>query len=147
MRFPSSTPSVDGNSFDTDTIEEWVPPPPREHYTIGVSGLPSELFPSDQKRLRALSEHLMSESFLKIKGREPISAEGLFMKRSEVTDIRAAPWRDAVELYVSFPRGQKSSHVITLVDKKVEFVMRIGSLKVKRKFKLKDMVYNGKLEL
>ncbi len=41
-----------------------------------------------------------------------------------------------------FPHG-----AITSEDRKVEFVTKIGSIKVKRKFKLKDMVYNGKLEL
>ena len=44
-----------------------------------------------------------------------------------------------------FPRT--GSYEITLADKKVEFVAQVGSLKVKRKFKLKDMIYNGKLEL
>ncbi|HTV53501.1 MAG TPA: hypothetical protein VMI06_01140 [Terriglobia bacterium] len=36
---------------------------------------------------------------------------------------------------------------ISLDDKEVEFVTRIGSWDIKRKFKLKDMVYQGRLEL
>ena len=36
---------------------------------------------------------------------------------------------------------------ISLDDKEVEFVTRIGSWEIKRKFKLKDMVYQGRLEL
>lgn len=36
---------------------------------------------------------------------------------------------------------------ITLDDKEVEFVMRYGPMEIKRKFKLKDMVYQGRLEL
>ena len=116
-----------------------------EHYTIGLSGLPAEMFPSDQERLKAIGERLRLETFLKIKGREPIPCHGLFVKRSEVIDLRAAPWRDAVEVYMMFSR--EGSNQVTLADKKVEFVTRIGSLQVKRKFKLKDMVYNGKLEL
>ena len=118
-------------------------------YIIGVSGLPAGMFSDDPDRLKRVSEHLKSKSFLKIKGREPISAEAVMIpgKRSDVVDVRAGLWRVGVEIYVVFSREQKGRHVITLADKKVEFVTKIGSLKVKRKFKLKDMVYNGKLEL
>ena len=36
---------------------------------------------------------------------------------------------------------------ITLDDKEVELDLKLGSIEAKRKFNLKDMVYNGKLEL
>ena len=121
----------------------WIEP--EEAYAIGLSGLPPELFPSDQERLNPMSERLRSETFLKIQGREPIPCQRLAIRRSEVLDIRAAPWRDAVEIYMMFPRT--SDHEITLADKQVEFVTHISKLKVNRKFKLKDMVCNGKLEL
>jgi hypothetical protein len=99
-----------------------------ELYLIGVSGLPAHMFPRDPDRLKLVSEHLKSESFLKIKGREPIPADAVIFpgKRSEVVDIRAGGWRAAVEIYVVFSRGQKGSQVITLADKKVDFVTRIG---------------------
>ena len=99
-----------------------------EFYLIGVSGLPAHMFPRDPDRLKLVSEHLKSESFLKIKGREPIPADAVIFpgKRSEVVDIRAGGWRAAVEIYVVFSRGQKGSQVITLADKKVDFVTRIG---------------------
>jgi len=51
--------------------------------------------------------------------------------------------KDGVTLLFTFPKTTP----ITLDDKEVEFVTRYGSLEVKRKFKLKDMVYQGKLEL
>jgi hypothetical protein len=38
-------------------------------------------------------------------------------------------------------------HPIELEDKEVEFAMRRGNLEVKKKFKLKDMVFQGKLAL
>ncbi len=118
-------------------------------YIIGISGLPARMFPGDPDRLKWVRERLKSKSFLKIKGREPISADAVVIprKRSDVVDVRAGPWRAGVEIYVVFLREQKDRHEITLADKKVEFVTKIGSLKVKRKFKLKDMVYKGKLEL
>ncbi len=118
-------------------------------YIIGISGLPARIFPDHPDHLKSVRERLKSESFLKIKGREPIPAIAVLIpeKRSEVIDVRTGPWQVAVEVYMVFSREQKGSDMITLEDKKVEFVTRIGSLKVKKKFKLKNMVYNGKLEL
>jgi hypothetical protein len=39
------------------------------------------------------------------------------------------------------------THPIELDDKEVEFATKRGSMEIKKKFKLKDMVYNGKLAL
>ena len=118
-------------------------------YLLGISGLPPELFRGDSDRLKKLSELITRQSFLKIKGQEPIAARGTFMpaQGARVFNIRSRPWRPVVEIFVMFPRGQKGSHVISLEDKKVEFVTQIVSLKLKRKFKLKEMIYQGKLEL
>jgi hypothetical protein len=46
-------------------------------------------------------------------------------------------------LLVGFPRTDP----ITLADGHVEFDVKIGALGVKKKFKLKDMVFHGRLEL
>ncbi|MBV8570720.1 MAG: hypothetical protein JO319_08905 [Acidobacteriaceae bacterium] len=46
-------------------------------------------------------------------------------------------------LHVFFPRSQE----ITLNDKEVMLRMRFGSVSLAKKFRLKDMVYDGKLEL
>ncbi|QOY87233.1 hypothetical protein [Paludibaculum fermentans] len=43
----------------------------------------------------------------------------------------------------SFPR----THLIELEDKEVEFATKLGELSIKRKFKLKDMMFEGKLAL
>ena len=56
---------------------------------------------------------------------------------------------------VTMPREGQSAfifhfpkeHPIELDDKDVEFAMQRGSLEIKKKFKLKDMVYEGKLAL
>ena len=118
-------------------------------YIIGVSGLPPGIIPSDPHLLKSVRERLKSKSFLNIKGREPIPADVAAIpgKKSDVVDVRSEPWSTAMEIYLLFPRGQEGGHVITLADKKVEFVTQIGPLKVERKFKLKKMVYGGKLEL
>jgi len=36
---------------------------------------------------------------------------------------------------------------ISVEDKDIEVVLRLGQIELKRKFSLKDMIYNGKLEL
>ena len=46
-------------------------------------------------------------------------------------------------LVLAFPRTDP----ITLDDKEVEFVTTLGTLEIKQKFKLKDLVVNGELEL
>jgi hypothetical protein len=47
----------------------------------------------------------------------------------------------AVHLF--FPR----THAITLTDKELTFVTRFGSVTVQKRFRLKDMMYKGQLEL
>ena len=134
----------------------------RTVYVIGISGVPfpmvvrhSELADSDsqelppiRQRLQEIIDRIKSESFLKIKGRRPIAAEAVRVKRDVARNaVDAKALRSAADIYFVFPRLRDGTELITLQDKKVEFVTQIGPLKVERKFKLKDMVYNGKLEL
>ncbi len=51
--------------------------------------------------------------------------------------------KDGATILVTFPKTTP----ISLDDKEVEFVSRYGAMEIKRKFKLKDMQYQGKLEL
>jgi len=77
-------------------------------------------------------ERLKEVTTLNRKSKEPI--------RPEV--VQAAQQSQNSFLFL-FPK----SDAITLEDKDVEFATRIGPLEVKRKFKLKDMVYQGQLSL
>ena len=123
------------------------------HYTIGLSGVSGALFRGDRNFSKleagsdpwlAISERLKSESFLKISGREPIQAVEIQMRNAPELDVvDAREMRGRAEILVMFPRSQ----TITLEDKQVEFVSMVGERKLKKKFKLKEMVYNGKLEL
>ena len=123
------------------------------HYTIGLSGVSRALFLGDRNfsqpeagsdPWQAISERLKSESFLKISGREPIQAVEVQMRSAPELDVvDAREMRGRAEILLMFPRSQ----TITLADKQVEFVTLLGRQKVKKKFKLKEMVYNGKLEL
>jgi hypothetical protein len=49
----------------------------------------------------------------------------------------------SMDILIAFPRSMP----YTLDDKEVEFSTKLGTAPVKIKFRLKDMVYNGKLEM
>lgn len=132
------------------------------HYVIGISGVPirillnhskisdtssQELLPV-RERLKKLFDHIKTQSFLKIKGHEPIIAHAVRVKKNLIANVvdAKAP-RSEPDIYFVFPRWKEKKEIITLRHKKVEFVTQIGSIKLKRKFKPKDMVYKGKLEL
>jgi hypothetical protein len=51
--------------------------------------------------------------------------------------------KDAQTILFTFPR----TTTISLDAKEVEFVTHVGQIEIRHKFKLKDMVYQGKLEL
>ncbi len=128
------------------------PPPATEeeerdatHYVIGVSGLPDRMFRMNPAHWQQWSELLKSESFLKIKGHEPVGADVVHARPDRVGILDARTGVGGGELLMLFPR--KGSHVITLKDKNVEFVSKVNSMNIKKKFKLKDMIYKGNLEL
>lgn len=100
------------------------------HYVVGVIGLPMAMAKMNPARMK-------SNALLKIKGRPPIEAEA----------VQAAPDQRGANLYLFFPKSQPGSHVIALEDNEVEVSMKLGSTEIKRKFKLKDMVFEGKLEI
>jgi hypothetical protein len=117
-----------------------APPPPeaqqllaREEasYVVTLHGLPRGVSRMDPARLR---EALKSLTRLERKGKDPIPPE----------DVQLVPMETggAIVAFV-FPR----TIPITLEDHDVEFVTKLGSIDVKRKFALKDMVYEGKLQL
>ena len=51
-----------------------------------------------------------------------------------------------VNIYCAFPKGRNGSPVIELEDGEIELVLRLDE-RISRKFKLKEMVYEGKLEI
>ena len=97
-----------------------------EVYVIGVSGLPIPMLRGSPP------DKIKASTFLKPDKGDPIALEDLKMTRSQPPDV----------LFV-FPRSAK------LPDdaKTIEFVSRLGRIEVRKKFTLKDMVYDGKPEL
>jgi hypothetical protein len=100
--------------------------PQEEYYVIAISGLPERMLQ------RVSPETLRAGSFLKI-GKKTPAPPG---------DARINPG-PVSEILLAFAR----SHAITLEDKEVEVTARIGRMDVRRKFRLKEMVVGGKLEL
>jgi len=99
-------------------------------YIVGVSGVPAHLAPADAAQLRA-------NAFLRRKGRPPLSA----------ADAQVAPGENSVHLLLFFPRSQDSAHAITPADGQIEVQLQLGPLNIRRSFKLKDMIYEGRLAM
>lgn len=99
-------------------------------YVVGVSGLPAHLAPAEAAQLRA-------NAFLRRKGRPLLPA----------VDAQVASGESSVYLLLFFPRSQDGSAAITPADGQVELQLQLGLLNLRRSFKLKDMVFEGKLEL
>lgn len=96
-------------------------------YVVVVSGIPASLARTVQ------NPDLLKRSSLKIGKREPVPPKSFdFQTRTQSLDV-----------YFLFPR----TNPITLEDKEVEVDLKLGTMEAKRKFNLKDLVYNGKLEL
>ena len=96
-----------------------------ELYVVAIQGLPPQYTQSGPTRT--------IDAFLHRDGKPDIPA----------TRGAAQPARGGALLLVGFPRTDP----ITLADGNVEFEVKIGALGVKKKFKLKDMVFHGRLEL
>src|SRR5262249_20777570 len=99
----------------------------QEEYIVVVSGVPARI-------ARQLQESAtLNSSTLKAGKKAPLSPKAVdFQTRTQSVDV----------LFV-FPKIDP----ITLEDKEVEVDLKLGIMEAKRKFNLKDMIYNGKLEL
>jgi len=106
------------------------------HYVVSLSGLPPEM-----SRLAENTERLKSGTMLERKNKEAIVPESVEVRETG----------SGVTLFFMFPKAD----AITMADKEVEFVMGLQGggggqgqgLEVKRKFRLKDMVFDGELAL
>jgi hypothetical protein len=99
-------------------------------YGIVVTGLPARSINANSDKMKAM---VLQGTTLSVKGRDPIAASDLQTGGNE---------RNAVVLFL-FPKTSP----LSLDDKEVEFTSRLGPLVVRQKFHLKEMVFNGKLEL
>jgi hypothetical protein len=98
-----------------------------EDYVVVVSALPTRMAQQVQDPVR------LNRSSLKIGKRAPMVPKDIqFLSRPQSFDV-----------FFVFPKDEP----ITLADKELELNLMLGPIEAKRRFTLKDMVYNGKLEL
>ena len=98
-------------------------------YVVTVAGLPGRMAGLVERNPGGLKETTM----LKRKKKEPINPDA----------IRSQAKEESATFYFMFPK----TDTITIDDKEVEFIMKTERFEVKRKFKLKNMVFNGELSL
>ncbi len=80
-----------------------------------------------------VAKTLSEVTFLTTKEKGAVKAASIQVGKSAVS----------MDVLISFPRSMP----YTVDDKEVEFSTKLGTSTVKIKFRLKDMVYNGKLEM
>lgn len=97
------------------------------NYIIVVTGLPARMARAAQNKEQ------LSKSGLK-RGEKPVIAP---------VDVNFQPRGQMVDVLFVFPKTDP----IVAEDKEVEVVLKLGQLEAKKKFNLKEMVFNGKLEL
>ena len=98
---------------------------PQKWYIIVMSGLPARMGRGGAE----MKEMLLKNTSLNIKGKEPIVPEDLQSSGTSAIFL--------------FPK----TVAIDMDDKEVEFSTKLGQQIVKTRFKLKEMVFNGKLDL
>jgi hypothetical protein len=99
-------------------------------YVVEVSGVPSMMMAGPPERLQS---GLQRQTALNVKGKGTLTP----------SEVQITPNNRMVDVYFSFPRAA----ALSLDDKEVEFSTRIGPAALRTKFRLKDMVFNGQLEL
>jgi hypothetical protein len=100
------------------------------NYEIVVSGPLKSMLRGDTDTLKIA---LMESSSLTSKGKGPVKP----------SDVQIALSQDSNNMVIRFPR----TTAFTADDKEVEFETKFGDLVLKYRFRLKDMVFNGKLEM
>ena len=99
-------------------------------YVIAVAGLPQALVQAGAARGKAA---LLQQTSLSVKGQAPVRPSG----------VEVGPPGKTAEVVFAFPKTTPFGSD----DKDVEFSTQFGPVAVRYKFHLKDMLYQGKLEL
>jgi hypothetical protein len=113
------------NGATTPGVDQQPLLEPSPYYTITLAGVPT--------RYSKATATAGTTSFLRRGKKAPIALAEGGMQQGGAT----------LTMVFAFPRTDP----ITLDDKDVEFVTTIGTLEIKKKFTLKDLVFNGQLEL
>ena len=102
------------------------------HYVISVSGGPMQRWGEggDSGPASAWQDRLSAVTSLQARGGDPLAPDHVA--------------RSGSALVFLFPKGD---HPFSMDDKEVVFATRLGPMEIKAKFALKDMLYEGRLEL
>lgn len=101
-----------------------------QYYLLTMIGLPVSLGRAAEGDKKAA---LLPLTTLTAPGKPPLTA----------ADIQVGTGRDSAIIVFVFPKTSE----FTVEDKEVEFAAKFDKTSVKHKFKLKPMVFNGKLEM
>ncbi len=99
-------------------------------YLVAVAGIPDALVQASAAHGKAA---LLDRTSLSAKGKPPLQASG----------VEVGPPGKVTQVIFTFPKTAPFG----IDDKDVEFSTQFGAVAVKYKFHLKDMLYQGKLEL
>jgi hypothetical protein len=114
--------------------KQQLPPEAAGHYVISVSGLPVwQRGDNGQQgdRMQHIQERLRESTSLQAKGRDPMPPDKISRDREN-------------NLLFFFAKGVNP---LSADDKEATFLTKLGPMDIKVKFALKDMLYQGKLEL
>ena len=123
-----------------DTKRMELPADSDQFYVISVTGLPmmgggrpgAKAETPDASRRQQIEARMKESTQLQRKGKNPLKPARFEMAK------------EGSGMLFFFPRGEAP---IARGDKEVTFITRMGPLEVKAKFTLKEMMYNGRLEL
>ena len=99
-------------------------------YVLTMLGVPGFALAAAQGDKRAA---LLESTMLTVNGKPPLKA----------TDVQVSGGRGSSTVSFLFPK----TTTFTADEKDLEFVSKFGSSTIKHKFKLKEMVFNGKVEM
>ena len=109
-----------------------------------VSGAPSSV------TYAARAQEVQKETFImRTDGRSPLEAQTVEAQAVDQTgklltgSPALSPEGGSTLFVFQFSKGL----VLTMIDREVEFVTKVGGHTIKKKFKMKDMVYKGELAL
>jgi hypothetical protein len=99
-------------------------------YVLTLIGMPGSTLGAAQGNRKAA---LLDSTMLTVSGKPPLKA----------VDVQVSSGRGTGNVSFLFPK----TTTFTVEDKEMEFSSRFDNTAVKKKFKLKDMVFNGKVEM
>ena len=99
-------------------------------YIVGIEGLPAGA-------LTGGVDEFIANAEIRVKNVPPIRP----------LQVKSEARGSTTVIYLFFPKEQAGAHIITPADGEVEVTLNLASGRISRKFKLKEMLYAGKLEL